>query len=122
MTTVLITGSEGNLGPYLVRRLRESNPDWKLLRIKRSQGTCAFNAENDRYEGDLRDPKLLERVFSEHRIDHVIHAASQSYSHAGYRANPFQVLENDSASLLNLLRHCGSASKIVYLSSALLYE
>jgi UDP-glucose 4-epimerase len=122
MKTALITGSEGNLGPYLVRRLRESNPDWKVLRIKRSPGTGAFDAKNDRYEGDLRDPKLLERVFSEHRIDHVIHAASQSYSHAGYRANPFQVLENDSASLLNLLRHCGSASKIVYLSSALLYE
>jgi nucleoside-diphosphate-sugar epimerase len=122
MTTVLIAGSEGNFGPYLVRRLRETNPSWKLLRIKRSEGKCAFNAEKDRYEGDLRDPRLLEQVFSEHRIDHVIHAASQSYSHAGYRANPFQVLENDSACLLNVLRHSGSVSKLVYLSSALLYE
>jgi UDP-glucose 4-epimerase len=122
MATVLITGSEGNLGPYMVRRLRESHPNWKVLRVKHRKGTCAFDSENDRYEGDLRDPALLERVFSEHHVDHVIHAASQSYSHAGYRAHPFQVLENDTASLLNLLGHSGSASKIVYLSSALLYE
>ncbi len=122
MTTVLITGSEGNLGPYMVRRLRESRPDWKILRIKHRKDRCAFDSQNDRYEGDLRDPALLAKVFSEHRVEHVIHAASQSYSHAGYRAHPFQVLENDTAALLNLLRHSVSASSIVYLSSALLYE
>jgi nucleoside-diphosphate-sugar epimerase len=122
MTTVLITGSEGNLGPYMVRRLRESRPDWNVLRIKHRKGTCAFDSKNDRYEGDLRDPVLLERVFSEHRVDHVVHAASPSYNHAGYRTHPFQVLENDSASLLNVLRHSGSVRKMVYLSSALLYE
>lgn len=122
MATVLVTGSEGNLGPYMVRRLRESRPNWKVLRIKHRKGTCAFDSGSDRYEGDLRDPALLKRVFSEHRVSHVVHAASQSYSHAGYRSHPFQVLENDTASLLNLLRHSESASKFVYLSSALLYE
>ncbi len=122
MKTILVTGSEGNLGPYVVRRLRESHPDWKILRIKHRKGHCAFDSQNDRYEGDLRDPALLEKVFSEHRVEQVIHAASQSYSHAGYRGHPFQVLENDTAALLNLLRHGVSISKLVYLSSALLYE
>lgn len=122
MKTILVTGSEGNLGPYVVRRLRESHPDWKILRIKHRKGHCAFDSQNDRYEGDLRDPALLEKVFSEHRVEQVIHAASQSYSHAGYRGHPFQVLENDTAALLNLLRHSASISKLVYLSSALLYE
>lgn len=122
MTTVLITGSEGNLGPYLIGRLRESHPDWRLLRIKHRRDTCRFDASHDRYEGDLRDPALLKKVFAEHHVDYVIHAASQSYSHAGYRAHPFQVLENDSTSLLNLLRHSDSLRRFVYLSSALLYE
>lgn len=122
MKTVLITGSEGNLGPYIVRRLRATRADLNVLRIKHRKETCTFDSENDRYAGDLRDPAFLARLFSEHRVDCVIHAASQSYSHTGYRAHPFHVLENDSASLLNLLRHSTAASKIVYLSSALLYE
>jgi UDP-glucose 4-epimerase len=122
MNTVLITGSEGNLGQYLVRRLRESRPSWKILRIKHRKGFCTFNTKKDYYEGDLRDPALLEKVYSEHRVDYLIHAASQSYSHAGYRAHPFQVIENDSASLLNLLQQSKSVRKIIYLSSALMYE
>lgn len=120
--TVLVTGSEGNIGPYIVRRFREIHPEWKILRVKHRKGAAGFDLENGRYEGDLRDPELLERIFSDHTVDYVVHAASQSYSHAGYRGHPFQVLDNDSTSLLNLLRHCGSISKVIYLSSALLYE
>jgi nucleoside-diphosphate-sugar epimerase len=122
MATILITGSEGNLGPYLINRLRETRPSWKVLRIKHNKDRCDFDSEKQLYEGDLRDPVLLKRVFSEHRVDYVIHAASQSYSHTGYRAHPFQVIENDTASLLNLLRHSRSVTKIVYMSSALMYE
>ena len=122
MATVLVTGSEGNLGPYIVRRLNESHPNWKVLRIKHRKGACVFDPGMNRFEGDLRDPALLEKVFADHHVDYVIHAASQSYSHSGYRAHPFNVIENDTTSLLNVLRHSGSASKLVYLSSALLYE
>lgn len=110
------------MGPYVVRRLKEMHPSWQVLRIKHGKGVCAFDAKNERYYGDLRDPLLLEKVFSDHPVDYVIHAASQSYSHAGYNAYPFQVLENDVACLLNLLRHSGSVRKFVYMSSALLYE
>ena len=106
----------------MVRRLRASHPDWQVLRLKHHRGACGFDTANDCYEGDLRDSALLHRIFTEQSVDHVIHAASQSYNHAGYRAYPFQVIENDTASLLNLLRHCSSARKLVYLSSALLYE
>jgi UDP-glucose 4-epimerase len=120
--TVLMTGSEGNLGPYLRRRLAVTRPGWKVLRVKRREGSIGFDAGHDRYEGDLRDSDFLDRIFSEHRIDHVVHAASRSYSHAGYRGQPFQVVENDSAALLNILRHSKSVASFVYLSSALLYE
>jgi UDP-glucose 4-epimerase len=122
MTTVLITGSEGNLGPYMVRRLRETRPNWKVLRIKHRKNHCGFDAQNDRYEGDLRDPALLAKIFSEHEVEHVVHAASQSYSHGGYAGHPFQILENDTAVLLNVLRHSAGAASVVYLSSALMYE
>jgi len=120
--TVLVTGSEGNLGHFLVQRLRETRPGCKVLRVKHRQDECGFDAANDRYQGDLRDPALLAKIFGEHRVSHVIHAASRSYSHSGYRSHPFQVLENDSAALLNLLRHARSVAKLTYLSSALMYE
>jgi nucleoside-diphosphate-sugar epimerase len=93
-----------------------------VLRLRHHRGACGFDTANDCYEGDLRDSALLHRIFTEQSVDHVIHAASHSYNHAGYRAYPFQVIENDTGSLLNLLRHCRSARKLVYLSSALLYE
>jgi UDP-glucose 4-epimerase len=119
---VLVTGSEGNLGPYLVRRLRAARPDRAVLRLKHRAGACGFDPDTHRYEGDLRDPTLLARIFSEHRVSHVVHAASQSYSHSGYRSNPFRVIDNDSTALLNLLRHSTASKRFVYLSSALLYE
>jgi UDP-glucose 4-epimerase len=122
MTTVLVTGSEGNLGPYIVHRLRDSHPDWQVLRLKHNRGACEFDSANDYYKGDLRDSALLHKIFAEQSVDYVIHAASQSYSHTGYWAHPFRIIENDTTSLLNLLRYCRSARKFVYLSSALLYE
>jgi UDP-glucose 4-epimerase len=122
VTTVLITGSEGNVGQYICRRLRESHPCWRILRIKHRKDLSIFDNKKDRYEGDLRDIALLEKIFAEHQVDYIIHSASESYSQGGYRARQFQILENDSASLLNLLRHSKSVRKFVYLSSALLYE
>lgn len=120
--TILVTGSEGNLGPYMVGRLRDTHPDWTILRLKHDRSACGFDASRGRYFGDLRDPALLERIFAEHRVDFVLHAASQSYGHTGYRDHPFQILENDTSSLLNLLRHSAAVRKFVYLSSALMYE
>ena len=122
MATVLITGSEGNIGSYIVRRFCESHPDWKILRIKHSVSATTYNSIDQRYEGDLRDSLFLKKIFFEHHVDYVIHAASKSYSHTGYRDHPFQVIENDTVSLLNLLQHSVSVSKFIYLSSALLYE
>ena len=122
MKTVLITGSEGNLGTYIVRRFHEVHPDWRILRIRHRKEGTGFDIVNGCYEGDVSDPELMKRIFLDHNVDYVIHAASQSYRHTGYRDHPFQVLDNDSSSILNLLRHSGSVSKIVYLSSALLYE
>ena len=122
MATVLITGSEGNLGSYICKRLYKTHPSWKVIRIKHAQGACRFNSETGIYEGDLCDAVLLERLFAEHQIEYVIHAASKSYSHGGYNAHPFSIIDNDTSLLLNLLRHSRSASKFIYLSSALIYE
>ena len=122
MKTVLITGSEGNFGTYIVNRLRDQHPGWNLLRVKHSNKLERFDPATNCYEGDLGSQSFLEIIFSNNSIDYVIHAASRSYSHGGYSAHPFGVIDNDTSSLINVLRFSSNISKFVYLSSALMYE
>lgn len=74
MFHVLVTGASGFFGGVLKRRLlREGHtvvnidlePDEDML-----PGLTSI-------QGDLRDPALLKRIFSEHRFDAVYHAAAQ---------------------------------------------
>jgi nucleoside-diphosphate-sugar epimerase len=123
MQTVLVTGSEGNIGRYLVAALRRRHPGWRVLRVTRGTAQTPFFDEAVlRYAGDLADPGFIERILQREPVHVVLHAASTSYSHGGYRANPVGVLDNDCRLTLNLLRHAGSFGKFVYLSSALAYE
>lgn len=122
MKTILITGSEGNIGRYIVASVRKQYPEWKIIRVKHKSCVPVFNALEDRYEGDVRDQHLLEMIFGENEIDCLLHSASMSYSHLGYKDHPFKVFENDCSMMLNLLKYAGSLNKIVLLSSALVYE
>lgn len=123
MKTVLVTGSEGNVGTYLVAALSRRHPNWRILRVARAAPHSAFfDEETQRYSGNLADPAFIECILQRESIDIVIHAASTSYSHGGYHANAFGVVDNDCQMTLNLLRHADSFGKIIYLSSALAYE
>ena len=122
MKTVLVTGSEGNIGKYLVAALRLQDPSCEVIRVKNGAGQPRFDPDRGYYVGDLREPQVLDLIFRDHAVDHVIHAASTSYSHAGYKAHPFAVLHNDCAITLNVLEHSAGVRKFVFLSSALAYE
>ena len=122
MTTVLVTGSEGNIGQYLVTALHSGHSDWMIVRVKNGSGRPYFDPVHGYYVGDLREPDVLELIFQNHSIDYVIHAASRSYSHSGYTEQPFAVLHDDCAIILNVLRHASGVEKFVFLSSALVYE
>lgn len=123
MKTILVTGSEGNIGRYLVAALRRRHPSWRILRVVRDSGrTTFFDEQALRYAGNLTEPTFIERILQNESIDVILHAASTSYSHGGYRANPLEVLDNDCRLTLNVMRHAASFGKIIYLSSALAYE
>ena len=122
MTIVLVTGSEGNIGRYLVDALRIKCPTWKILRVKNGAGHPVFDPQSGRYVGDLRRRDLLDLIFTENAVDYVIHAASTSYSHSGYRDHPFKILRDDCQMVLNTLSYARNVKKFVYLSSALAYE
>jgi UDP-glucose 4-epimerase len=121
--TILVTGSEGNIGHYLVAALRRRYPSWRVLRVARkSDQKSIFDEKTLRYVGNLAEPTFIEEILQNESIDVLVHAASTSYGHDGYLTNPFRVLENDCRLTLNLMRHAASFGKIIYLSSALAYE
>lgn len=122
MKTVLVTGSEGNIGHYIIAAFRRRQPDWKILRVKNGSCEPHWDPVNSYYVGDLREPALLALIFQNHEVDYVIHAASTSYSHAGYKARPFSVLHDDCRITLNVLNYAKNVRKFVFLSSALIYE
>lgn len=74
MSHVLVTGSSGFFGGILKRR---------LLGTGHSVVNIDLQPDEDHHkslvsiQGDLRDAKLIQRVFAEHRFDAVYHAAAQ---------------------------------------------
>lgn len=117
MNTILVTGSEGNIGSYIVRRLSEKYPEAKIIRVGRKTRQV-----KDYYAGDLRDPSFVKHFFSDYVIDYVIHAAAEIYDAAVYKSSPYDIFTNDVSSLLNVLNASRNVKKFVFLSSATVYE
>jgi len=85
--TVLVTGGCGFIGANFVRLVLESHSDWKVFNLDKL--TYAGNLENlcgveagERYRfirGDICDRELVNRIFSEHGINTVVHFAAESH-------------------------------------------
>ena len=132
-TCVLVTGGAGFIGSHTVVELLESgyrvvivddlsNASPKVLdRIKTIVGDEAA-ASLTFYEADVNDRAALERIFTEHKIDRVIHFA-------GFKAvgesvgKPIEYYSNNIGSTLTLvdvMRNHGCKS-IIFSSSATVY-
>lgn len=73
MKKILITGGSGFFGEILEKELLRQgyycvNIDLEPDSIKHK------NLES--YQGDIRDSSILEKIFSQHRFDYIIHAAA----------------------------------------------
>lgn len=84
---ILITGGCGFIGSNLVLHLAKKYPNYKLINLDLM--TYASDASyleslknNPNYvfaKGDIRDEKLVNKLFDEHNIDSVIHLAAESH-------------------------------------------
>ena len=84
---ILITGGCGFIGSNLVLHLARKYPNYKLINLDLM--TYASDASyleslknNPNYvfvKGDIRDEKLVNKLFDEHNIDSVIHLAAESH-------------------------------------------
>ena len=85
--SILITGGCGFIGSNLVLHLAKKYPNYKLINLDLM--TYASDAsylktlkDNPNYvfvKGDIRDEKLVNELFDEHKIDSVIHLAAESH-------------------------------------------
>ncbi|BAQ31867.1 UDP-glucose 4-epimerase GalE [Bifidobacterium scardovii] len=129
MTTILVTGGAGYIGSHTdvellnkgydvvcVDNYCNSSPE-SLNRVEMITGRTVT-----RYDGDVRDEALMDRVFSEHHIDWVIHFASLKAVGESV-AKPIEYYDNNLNStivLLKAMRKHG-VKKIIFSSSATVY-
>lgn len=88
METILVTGGAGFIGSHTCKRLLDENyrvvcvddfndfynPKIKEKNIKQISKNKNFKS----YKADIRDYKKLKKIFSENRIDKVIHLAARA--------------------------------------------
>lgn len=132
MKTILVTGGAGFIGSHLCERLLalgnrvinlDSFNNFYDPSIKRSNITKSLPDPNYvLVEGDIRDASLLESIFTNHRIDTVVHLAAL----AGVRQsieNPLEYIDVDIKGTVNLLdfskKH--KVKKFVFASSSSVY-
>ena len=122
METILITGSEGNIGKYLVRHFEKKYPDFRIIRVKLKEHENEPYKQGNLYCGDLSDDAFVKKIFEENKIDYVIHAAARLYGVAGFNKDVYGLFSNDIKCLLNVLDNSKSVKKFVYFSSSMVYE
>lgn len=140
MKTILVTGSAGFIGSNLVKELLKTNEEisiigfdsindyydvsikeYRLAEIEK----LAASKPNCKYtfiKGNLADKALIEKIFTENKIDIVVNLAAQ----AGVRysiTNPDAYIESNIIGFYNILEACRNhpVEHLVYASSSSVY-
>ncbi len=126
---VLVTGGAGFIGSHTVVQLLQANHEVVILdnlcnaspevlqRIQHITGqTPTF------YQGDIRDRALLQRIFSTHAIENVLHFAGLKAVGESVR-EPIKYYDNNVSGSLILAEEMAKAGifNIVFSSSATVY-
>ncbi len=101
--TLLVTGGAGYIGSHTVRML--ATQGYKVIVVDNliyGHKEAIVNPEVTLIVGDLGDKVLMNKIFSDHKIDAVIHFAA--YAFVGESVtNPAKYYHNNIAAPLNLL-------------------
>ncbi len=118
---ILVIGGAGYIGSHMLKMLRESGEEHLVL-DNFEQGHRAALQDSPAVEGDLRNAADLDRVFSEKKIDVVMHFAAYISVGESVR-DPYKYWDNNTVGVLNLLesmrRH--NIDKFVFSSTAAIF-
>jgi UDP-glucose 4-epimerase len=118
---ILVTGGAGYIGSHVVRQLGAAGESIITL-DNLSTGFEAAVTAGELIVGDTGDAALLQRIFSEHDIDTVMHFAAHTIVPESV-ADPLKYYGNNTASSRTLLeaaaRH--GVRNIVFSSTAAVY-
>ncbi|MCG9970437.1 dTDP-glucose 4,6-dehydratase [Christiangramia crocea] len=113
---ILITGGAGFIGSHVIRIFVNKYPDYKIYNLDAL--TYAGNLENlkdiedsDNYtflKADINDEEEMERLFTEHQFDSVIHLAAESHVDRSI-TDPLAFVKTNVIGTMNLLN---SAKKL----------
>ncbi len=118
---VLVTGGAGYIGSHVARQLVEAGYEVVVFdNLSTGHAWAVLSAEL--IVGDLADPGALDRVFSEHDFQAVLHFAAHIVVPESV-ADPLKYYSNNTRNTLNLLtamdRH--GVDRIVFSSTAAVY-
>jgi len=129
MKKILVTGGTGFIGSHTVVKLLEAGYEVVILdNLSNSKIFVIDRIEkitNKRplfIEGDIRDKSLLEKLFSDHRIDTVIHFAGLKAVGESVE-EPLKYYENNVGGSISLFEAMKEANvkNIIFSSSATVY-
>jgi UDP-glucose 4-epimerase len=129
MKTILVTGGSGYIGSHTVLQLLEQGVRVVVLDNFSNSSTISLQRVSEItgktatvIEGDIRDTACLDKVFTEHKIDSVIHFAGLKAVGESV-AKPMMYYENNVYGSLNLCQVMAkhNVKNIVFSSSATVY-
>ena len=118
---ILVTGGAGYIGSHVVRQLG-ANGENVIILDNLSTGFQAAVTAGELVIGDTGDAALLDRIFSDHDIDTVMHFAAHTIVPESV-ANPLKYYANNTASSRTLLEraHAHGVKHVVFSSTAAVY-
>jgi UDP-glucose 4-epimerase len=127
--SILITGGSGYIGSHTAVEL--INSGYKVIILDNLSNSSENTVENIKkitnsdftfYKGDVQDKELLKKIFSENKVDSVMHFAAFK-SVADSIKDPINYYSNNVGSLINLIKimHDCSVKNLIFSSSATVY-
>jgi UDP-N-acetylglucosamine 4,6-dehydratase (inverting) len=122
--TILITGGTGSFGNAFVKNVLKKSDPKKIIIFSRDEMKQWMMHDKLRKKnlkfiiGDVRDRQALDDVFSNHKIDFVVHAAATKIVPTA-ELNPEECIKTNIYGAINVIKACiaNKVKKVVALST-----